>query len=81
VVRTVDHILGFIAQVAGLLGKLSIEQTISQQLGKLHQLHAEANVQMSAFQHAQSTEALAPGVLQQGIQNITDAMMADHPRW
>jgi hypothetical protein len=80
-VRTVEHITGFIAQVAGLLGKLSVEQTLSQQLGKLHQLHAEANVQMSAFQHAKSTEALAPGVLYQGMQNILDAMMEDHPRW
>jgi hypothetical protein len=80
-IRTVEHITGFIAQVAALLGKLSVEQTLSQQLGKLHQLHAEANVQMSAFQHAQSTDALVPGVLIQGIQNITDAMMADHPRW
>jgi hypothetical protein len=80
-IRTVEHITGFIGQVAALLGKLSVEQTLSQQLGKLHQLHAEANVQLSAFQHAQSTEALAPGVLEQGMQNITDAMMADHPRW
>jgi hypothetical protein len=79
-IRTVDHIMGFVSQVAGLLGKLSIEQTMSQQLGKLHQLPAEANVQLSAFHHAKSTEALAPGVLQQGLRNINEAMMSDHPR-
>jgi len=81
VIRTVEHIIGFIETVAELLGKLSVEQNMSQQLAKLHQLQAESNVITAALAHAQSTEALAPGVLMQGIQNITDAMMEDHPRW
>jgi hypothetical protein len=80
-VRTVDHIMGLIETVAGLLGKLSVEQNVSQQLGKMHQLQAEAHVVTAAFAHAKSVEALAPGVLQQGLANINDAMMEDHPRW
>ena len=81
VVRTVEHIFGLIEIVAELLGTLSVQQNISQQLAKLHQLQAESNVVTAAFAHAKSTEALAPGVLQQGIQNITDAMMEGHPSW
>jgi hypothetical protein len=81
VVRTVEHILGLIEIVAELLGTLSVQQNISQQLAKLHQLQAESNVVTAAFAHAKSTEALAPGVLIQGIRNINDEMMSDHPRW
>jgi hypothetical protein len=80
-IHTVEHILGFIEIVAGLTGKLSAQQTLAQQLGKLQQLHAEANVQRSAFERAKSLEGVTPGVLQQGIYHITDAMMEDHPRW
>jgi hypothetical protein len=78
---TVEHILGFMEIVAGLTGKLSAQQTLAQQLGKLQQLQTEANVQRSAFERARSLEGVTPGVLQQGIYNITDAMMEDHPRW
>jgi hypothetical protein len=78
--RTVEHILGFIEIVAGLEGKLSVQQTLSQQLGKLQQLHTEANIQRSAFERARSLEGVMPGVLRQGIQNILDRMMEDHPR-
>jgi hypothetical protein len=81
VVRTVDHILGLIEIMRELIGKLSVEQNLGQQLAKLKQIQAEHQAVMTAFVHAQSTQALAPGVLQQGIQNITDAMMEDHPRW
>jgi hypothetical protein len=80
-VRTVEHIMALIETVAGLLGKLSVRQNLHQQIGKLHQLQAEANLVTTALAHAQSTEALVPGVLTQGLYNITDAMMADHPRW
>jgi hypothetical protein len=80
-VRTVEHIMGLIETVAELLGKLSVQQNLHQQIGKLHQLQAEANLVTTALAHAQSTEALAPGVLYQGLQNIVDEMMSDHPRW
>jgi hypothetical protein len=81
IIHTVEHIIGFVNQVAELLGKLSVQQTLSQQLAKLQQLQAEANLVLTAKAFAESVEALAPGVLQQGVQNITDAMMEDHPRW
>jgi hypothetical protein len=81
VVRTVDHILGLVEIMRELIGKLSVEQNIGQQLAKLKQIQAEHQTVMTAFVHAQSTQALAPGVLQQGIQNITDAMMEGHPSW
>jgi hypothetical protein len=80
-IRTVEHIMALIETVAGLLGKLSVQQNLHQQIGKLHQLQAEANLVTTALAHAQSTEALVPGVLTQGLYNITDAMMEDHPRW
>jgi hypothetical protein len=79
-IRTVEHIMALIETVAGLLGKLSVQQNLHQQIGKLHQLQAEANLVTTALAHAQSTEALVPGVLYQGIQNIVDQMMDDHPR-
>jgi hypothetical protein len=79
--RTVEHILGFIEIVSGLEGKLSSQQLLAQQLGKLQQLHTEANIQRSAFERARSLEGVTPGVLYQGMQNIVDAMMEDHPRW
>jgi hypothetical protein len=78
---TVEQILGFIETVSGLEGKLSVQQNLSQQLGKLHQLQTEGNLQRSAFERAKSLEGVTPGVLQQGIYNITDEMMRDHPRW
>ena len=81
IVRTVEHILGFVEQVAALVGKLSVEQTLSQQLAKLHQLQAEGNAARAAYQFAQSTQALAPGVLQRGLRNIIEEMMSDHPSW
>jgi hypothetical protein len=80
-VRTVEHIMALIETVAGLLGKLSVQQNLHQQIGKLHQLQAETNVVTTALAHAQSTEALAGPVLQQGLVNIIEAMMEDHPRW
>ena len=80
-VRTVEHIMALIETVAGLLGKLSVQQNLHQQMGKLHQIQAEGNLITTALAHAQSTEALAPGVLYQGLQNIVDEMMVDHPRW
>jgi hypothetical protein len=80
-IRTVEHVFGFIDIVSGLAGKLSVQQTLAQQLGKLQQLHTEANVQRSAFERARSLEGVTPGVLQQGVYNITDAMMENHPRW
>jgi conjugal transfer/entry exclusion protein len=80
-VNTVEHILGFIEIVAELTGKLSTSQLLSQQIGKLQQLQAEANVQRSAFERARSLEGITPVVLDQGIQNIIDQMMEDHPRW
>lgn len=80
-IRTVEHIFGFIEIVSGLTGKLSTQQLLAQQLGKLHQLQAEGNLQRSAFERARSLEGVTPGVLQQGIYNITDQMMLDHPRW
>jgi hypothetical protein len=81
IMHTVEHIIGFVNQVAELLGTLSVQQTLAQQLAKLQQLQAEANLVLTAKAFAESVEALAPGVLQQGVQNITDAMMEDHPRW
>ena len=81
IVRTVEHIIGFVEQVAELLGKLGVEQTLSQQLAKLHQLESEGNAARAAYQFAQSTHAIAPGVLHQGLRNIIDEMMSDHPSW
>jgi hypothetical protein len=81
VVRTVDHIIGLIDIVRELIGTLSVEQTIAQQLAKLKQIQAEHQAVMTAFVHAQSTQALAPGVLHQGLRNIVDEMMSDHPSW
>jgi hypothetical protein len=81
IIHTVEHIIGFVNQVAELLGKLSVQQTLSQQLAKLHELQAEGNLVLTAKAFAESTEALAPGVLQQGVSNIAKEMMSDHPRW
>lgn len=78
---TVEQVLGLIETVSGLEGKLSVQQTLSQQLGKLQQLKTEGNVQRSAFERARSLEGLTPVVLQQGMYNVLEEMMLDHPRW
>jgi hypothetical protein len=80
-IRTVQQIIRLIESVSVLEGKLSVQQTLSQQLGKLQQLQTEGNLQRSAFERAKSLEGVTPGVLDQGVQNIVDAMMDDHPRW
>jgi hypothetical protein len=78
--RTVEHIAAILEQVAGAIGNLTISQTIGQSQAKLQQLLTESNVQRAAFERAKSLEGAAPGVLMQGLYNINDAMIADHPR-
>jgi hypothetical protein len=79
-VRTVQHIMGILEQVGGAIGNLTISQSMGQAQTKLQQLLAESNVQRAAFERAKSLEGAMPGVLMQGLYNINEAMMADHPR-
>jgi conjugal transfer/entry exclusion protein len=78
--RTVEHILGILEQVGGAIGNLTISQSMGQAQTKLQQLLVESNVQRSAFERAKSLEGAMPGVLMQGLMNINNAMLADHPR-
>jgi hypothetical protein len=78
--RVVEHVMGLIRQVAGLLGKLSAQQNAAQQLAKLQQFAAEANLQQAAFEYAESQQALIPGVLVESLRLINQEMMSDHPR-
>jgi hypothetical protein len=78
--RTVEHIMGILEQVGSSIGNLTISQSMGQAQTKLQQLLTESNVQRSAFERAKSLEGAMPGILLQGLYNIDEAMMADHPR-
>jgi hypothetical protein len=78
-IRTVQHITGILGQVAGAIGNLTVSQGLGQSQAKLQQLLVENNVQRAAFERAKSLEGAEIGVLLQGLRNINDAMMADHP--
>jgi hypothetical protein len=78
--RTVEHVGRILDQVGEALGNLSVSQTFGQSQAKLQQLAAESHLTQTAFERAQSLEGIAPQVLMQGLQNIHDAMMVDHPR-
>jgi conjugal transfer/entry exclusion protein len=79
-IRTVQHILGILGQVASAIGNLSVSQGLGQSQAKLEQLLVEANVTRTAYERAQSLEGAAPGVLLQGLHNINDAIFEGHPR-
>jgi DNA polymerase III alpha subunit len=80
VLRTVGHIAGILENVAEALGNLSVSQTFGESQAKLQQLLVEANVTRTAFERAKSLEGAETGVLLQGLHNINEALLADHPR-
>jgi hypothetical protein len=77
--RTVTHITGILEQVSGALGNLSISQTFGQSQAKLQQLLTEAQVSRAAFERAKSLEGAEAGVLLQGMHNLMNNWLADHP--
>ena len=79
-IRTVDHIMSFIAHMGEAIGNLTVSQSLGEAQSKLAQLGTEANVRQAAFERAESIDAAAPGVLIQSIMNMKAAQMADYPR-
>jgi conjugal transfer/entry exclusion protein len=78
--RTVEHILAFMAHVGEAIGNLTVSQSLGEAQSKLAQLATEANVRQAAFERGRSLEGAEAPMLIQSIRNINDAQMADHPR-
>lgn len=79
-VRTVSHMLALLEALGGIIGNLQGRQTVGQMHLKLSQLLAEQEIITATYQRAKTVDGLAGPVLQQGLRNINQRMMADHPR-
>jgi hypothetical protein len=79
VVRTIDHAIAVVEAIGGVIGTLQSGQTIAQATSKLVQLESELKVQTTAFQRAQSVEAMAEPLIEQSIKNIHEAVWAKEP--
>jgi conjugal transfer/entry exclusion protein len=79
VVRTVDHAVALVEAIGGVIGTLQSGQTVAQATSQLVQLESEMKVQTTAFQRAQSVEAIAEPLIEQSIKNINDAVWSKEP--
>jgi conjugal transfer/entry exclusion protein len=79
-IRTVNHLLRIFEQISALLGNLSGQQNLAQQLTKLVQLETEAKVSTTAFQRAQSLERITEPLLLESLERINTNIMRTHPR-
>jgi hypothetical protein len=78
--RTVTHALAMYEKISELLGNLSSQQNLSQQLTKLVQIETEAKVTTNAFHLAQAMERLSDPLILESLDRINEATMATHPR-
>jgi hypothetical protein len=79
-IRTITHIMRLYEQITTLLGNLSGQQNLGQQLNKLVQLETEAKVSTNAFQLAQSLDRLAEPLVDESLDRINATIMRTHPR-
>ena len=78
--RTIDHLLRFIGQIAAVIGNLQVAQTVSQGQQQLAQLLTEANVTRAAFERARATEGADQASSIESLRAIHRNLMTDHPR-
>ena len=79
-IRTLNHIMRLYEQITALLGNLSGQQNLGQQLNKLVQLETEAKVSTNAFQLAQSLDRLSDPLILESLGRINTNIMRTHPR-
>src|SRR5882724_4697106 len=65
--RTVTHALRMYEMISGLLGNLSGQQNLSQQLTKLVQIETESKVTANAYQLAQSLDRLQEPLVDESL--------------
>jgi len=78
--RTITHALRMYEKISELLGNLSGQQNLSQQLTKLVQIETESKVTTNAFHLAQAMERLSEPLILESLDRINEVTMADHPR-
>jgi hypothetical protein len=78
--RTIGHIVKMYEKISELLGNLSGQQNLNQQLTKLVQIETESKVSENAYQLAQSLDRLQDPLILESLYRINEATMASHPR-
>jgi conjugal transfer/entry exclusion protein len=79
VIRTIDHAVALVETIGEVIGTLQSGQTIAQATSKLVQLESEMKVQTTAFQRAQSVQAIAEPLIEQSLRNINQAVWEKEP--
>jgi conjugal transfer/entry exclusion protein len=77
--RTIEHALALMEAVGAVIGTLQSGQTTSQAINKLVQLESEMKVTTTAFQRAQSVDAMSDQLILQSIKNINDEVWSKEP--
>lgn len=77
--RTVAHFLTLAGSITDFVGNMQAQQTIAQMQAKLAQTTATMQVQTSAFQRAQTLDAMSDPLAEEAMQRIYERDMADWP--
>ena len=72
-IRTVTHILAIYEQISALLGNLSGQQNLSQQLTKLVQLGTENKITQTAFERARSLDRITEPLILESLEKINES--------
>jgi conjugal transfer/entry exclusion protein len=80
VINTVNHIIGVYGTIQNLVGNLQGQQAAGQYQAKMSQVLANLQTQTAAFERAQSIEGINVPFTEQALENIDQAILADHPQ-
>jgi len=75
--RTTRHVMRLLKDMAVAVGVLQADQSIAQHTAELVQIESELKLSTSAFQHAESLEALEGPLFEQGVVNINKKVWED----
>lgn len=78
--RTIEHLMSITNRIGELFGTVSAQQNGQQYLAKITQLETQTNLQVAAFQRAQSIKEADPSIEIQAVENIKFNVRADMPR-
>jgi conjugal transfer/entry exclusion protein len=77
--HTIEHAVALVEAVGVVIGTLQSGQTTSQAISALVQLESEQKVTITAFQRAQSVDAMSDQLILQSIKNINDVVWSKEP--
>jgi hypothetical protein len=80
VMSTVEHLSRLGSAIGSVLGNMQSQQVLAQTQATMGRTLATLQVQMATFDRAQTVERLTQPMLEQSMDAISEATMADHPR-